>query len=173
MNIDQYIVLMGNIFENFRFDRRGLARTSNWYSIINKFYYQYHKKLIIKRLVTKKLSVKYFGKVDIRSFVLVLILWLVKLEIIGQLHLILNLVLFQLIKYDLISQIFNEVVRQIVPVIGWIMTRRKYQWIQTQPQRMFDHRWYYPWHQRAVYLQTWVGIDLYQPYFELLIDHKI
>jgi len=29
MNIEQYVRLMGSIFENFRFDRRGLARTAS------------------------------------------------------------------------------------------------------------------------------------------------
>lgn len=29
MNIEQYVMLMGTIFENFNFDRRGLARSSN------------------------------------------------------------------------------------------------------------------------------------------------
>ena len=28
MNIEQYVMLMGTIFENFKFDRRGLARST-------------------------------------------------------------------------------------------------------------------------------------------------
>ncbi len=70
-------------------------------------------------------------------------------------------------------EVGKDVVAELVPFHGGIVSWRGEQWVQPNPQTILNHSWNYPRKQGTRYLQAWVEVDFNQPRFEVVINHEI
>lgn len=78
----------------------------------------------------------------------------------------------QLIEDQLESVSFVRIVSKAVGLHDQVGRGRE-QWVQANPQGIFDHGWYDPTEQRTRQLQTRVRVDFDEPGVEVLVDHEV
>ncbi len=78
-----------------------------------------------------------------------------------------------LIEDQLVFQILQVAVGKVESFSTWEVGGWWEQWIDSYPECILQHPRYNSFKYRAIHLQAGVVIGLYQPRFEVLIDHKI